>query len=1293
MANTTTIPSIVVQAGSTNTSPETEAGVSEGSLPNSFNMDSREDSLSRREENARSSRSGRTLTAQQKVVVDDHVVEAEVAGSNARPPYNRPAFYEAAGSEERASLEGEEELEEAEDAIEEDNDYEDASGEGRCGRGMDPTRSRSLDLPSSSSPRRCDGQGTPVLRKTNSLQRNKSQRVRLLVRSHAMREATSPPPEVDPAPSSAATGAKNGSSSARSMRFKAQGNSAGSLTSMESSTTNTSLSRDSSTEQYTDSTGIDLHQFIIETLHRSQKDRIMVLRIEGELVNFIKDTKRPHFKFPAMSSYHRMLVHRIAAYFGLEHNIDQTGAAVVVNRGPATRLPEFRFKELIREDEVIPEEPKRLLRRECASLEEYGIRSPDGSMDRRVRSFEDREEEFRGGTVVFGARVYPHPQHVHQAMVGECPSGSMDLLDSPMATRGGSPRSPSQDGVAHWGEPCVGSNQAPLYHMPGITPSERAMQRVQGYSTPLKPTLLNKLVSTAFIPDRPTLLNKLVSTAFIPDRPALLNKLVSTPFIPDRPTLLNKLVSTPFIPDRPTLLNKLVSTPFIPDRPTLLNKVRSFETTRDNLAPSNGSGGTSKRNPAVSKSNSFGGYTGKGGSLSREDSLLSTHSAEARLFITKQDSLASTVSRLSAASSGYKSGGYRSSTDVPTPSPGTGPAGMDGMSFPSVAGPSPPILSSSDTVIWVASSLDVVPIGAVLINPLTGQPYLCSDGSIYHFDPGNPPLIKEPSNPRPQGVEGKGSGSLEEYPNAPTEGAGQPLKFYAHPASPSVPVTCAVAFSGGNPQASAQDPSSAGSGGVLLPATATPYLVAPAAASHPHQPVEYGVLASVPSGSSAGADYQGHQFPSSYADAYSLYHQNATHSWGANPAASPYSAPLTSSKYPTNAGASPATHGIQHTPMLIPSGGTPSGVPIYYVPHAAAPTEASSSGTGQKPGSYSLTPIPAGTPGVDAGSTGVYNTQGLVTYSVFLPGPHGHSAGGVYFGQTHAGAGGYSVIPSGSGEHSCLSAVPGPGQPLYGHSSTFVHPGPSTATGYSMSANAPAFYPTSGLIPGETVAVSSASYNPPTPPTSGYYAATSTQSFPITTGISTQQESSPSSYSQQHMQPKRPNSIQSKMLLVAVLRGGIFAPSSRHPSGAGMTLVAETGIEDGTIWQPPVGVFAPICIDLVRASAPSSQRPGAQIEHGIGPTVSGCGSGGTRSSLVIPALCMKRTADDRTDPTDPPHTSRALNAGPRRPGSYPPSSTSSSPSSEFASIRQLTKLTNSTHTRYHAFANRVISAQ
>lgn len=46
---------------------------------------------------------------------------------------------------------------------------------------------------------------------------------------------------------------------------------------------------DSSSEQYTDQTGIDLDQFIAETLNRNAKDRALMLRIEQELVNLAKD--------------------------------------------------------------------------------------------------------------------------------------------------------------------------------------------------------------------------------------------------------------------------------------------------------------------------------------------------------------------------------------------------------------------------------------------------------------------------------------------------------------------------------------------------------------------------------------------------------------------------------------------------------------------------------------------------------------------------------------------------------------------------------------------------------------------------------------------------------------------------------------------------------------------------------------------------------------------------------------------------------------------------------------------
>lgn len=39
-----------------------------------------------------------------------------------------------------------------------------------------------------------------------------------------------------------------------------------------------------------------------------------------------------------MTSYHRMLLHRVAAYFGMDHNVDQTGKAVIINKTGNTRM-------------------------------------------------------------------------------------------------------------------------------------------------------------------------------------------------------------------------------------------------------------------------------------------------------------------------------------------------------------------------------------------------------------------------------------------------------------------------------------------------------------------------------------------------------------------------------------------------------------------------------------------------------------------------------------------------------------------------------------------------------------------------------------------------------------------------------------------------------------------------------------------------------------------------------------------------------------------------------------------
>lgn len=46
-----------------------------------------------------------------------------------------------------------------------------------------------------------------------------------------------------------------------------------------------------SSMEYTDSSGVDLQAFIIQTLHKNQKDRMMLLKIEHELVSLVKDNK------------------------------------------------------------------------------------------------------------------------------------------------------------------------------------------------------------------------------------------------------------------------------------------------------------------------------------------------------------------------------------------------------------------------------------------------------------------------------------------------------------------------------------------------------------------------------------------------------------------------------------------------------------------------------------------------------------------------------------------------------------------------------------------------------------------------------------------------------------------------------------------------------------------------------------------------------------------------------------------------------------------------------------------
>ncbi|XP_020734919.2 R3H domain-containing protein 1 isoform X5 [Odocoileus virginianus] len=155
------------------------------------------------------------------------------------------------------------------------------------------------------------------------------------------------------------------------------------------------LSRDSS-QEYTDSTGIDLHEFLVNTLKNNPRDRMMLLKLEQEILDFIGNNESPRKKFPPMTSYHRMLLHRVAAYFGLDHNVDQSGKSVIVNKTSNTRIPDQKFTEHIKDDKGEDFQKRYILKRDNSSFDkddnQMRIRLKD---DRRSKSIEEREEEYQ----------------------------------------------------------------------------------------------------------------------------------------------------------------------------------------------------------------------------------------------------------------------------------------------------------------------------------------------------------------------------------------------------------------------------------------------------------------------------------------------------------------------------------------------------------------------------------------------------------------------------------------------------------------------------------------------------------------------------------------------------------------------------------------------------------------------------------------------------------------------------------------------------------------------------------
>lgn len=149
--------------------------------------------------------------------------------------------------------------------------------------------------------------------------------------------------------------------------------------------------------------------FLTETLRKSLKDRRFLYKIEQEFIKFVNDSKET-YTITDISSYNRMLIHKTADYFQLEHRCDHNHTTIILSKNQNTRLPEETFKDMmnnIHQQETDNDQKKLILKRDSTSLDDSPSssfdkdKSPDNSYlngslsdSSRSRSLEEREENY-----------------------------------------------------------------------------------------------------------------------------------------------------------------------------------------------------------------------------------------------------------------------------------------------------------------------------------------------------------------------------------------------------------------------------------------------------------------------------------------------------------------------------------------------------------------------------------------------------------------------------------------------------------------------------------------------------------------------------------------------------------------------------------------------------------------------------------------------------------------------------------------------------------------------------------
>lgn len=88
-----------------------------------------------------------------------------------------------------------------------------------------------------------------------------------------------------------------------------------------------------------DSAGAAPDVKLLEALE-NPRDRIWVLKLEQDVIDFVKDAKESSLNLPQCNSFYRMLAHKIADYYMLGHAVDDSNSAVRLFKTPHCRIPQ-----------------------------------------------------------------------------------------------------------------------------------------------------------------------------------------------------------------------------------------------------------------------------------------------------------------------------------------------------------------------------------------------------------------------------------------------------------------------------------------------------------------------------------------------------------------------------------------------------------------------------------------------------------------------------------------------------------------------------------------------------------------------------------------------------------------------------------------------------------------------------------------------------------------------------------------------------------------------------------------